>query len=109
MGGRFEIFGGAVEGSFTSLEAPSALCLDWRFKNWPDGVVSKVRSLPCLLACAADVIACGQLVQLTPCLLEGPWACCVASTLVNLCSRSSAVEASGGVCICLSAPSCSLI
>ena len=33
-----------MEGTFTALEAPSAFSLDWRFKNWPDGVVSKVRA-----------------------------------------------------------------
>ena len=42
MGGRFEIFGGAVEGTFTAIDAPKTLTLDWRFKNWPDDVVSKV-------------------------------------------------------------------
>ncbi|CAL8468942.1 g8483 [Coccomyxa elongata] len=42
VGGKFSIFGGSVDATFTALEAPSRIALDWRFKNWPDSVVSKV-------------------------------------------------------------------
>ena len=42
MGGKFSIFGGSVDATFTALEAPSRIALDWRFRNWPDGAVSKV-------------------------------------------------------------------
>ena len=46
-GGRFSIYGGSVEATFTALEEPSQINMDWRFRNWPDGSVSKV--------CGADM------------------------------------------------------
>ena len=48
MGGRFEIFGGAVKGAFTALEPPGTIGLSWRFANWPDGTTSKVSPFACL-------------------------------------------------------------
>ena len=42
MGGKFCVFGGSVDATFTALESPSRIALDWRFRNWPDGAVSKV-------------------------------------------------------------------
>lgn len=41
-GGHFEIFGGAVVGSFTHLDEPKQIKLDWQFRNWEDSSVSKV-------------------------------------------------------------------
>ena len=43
MGGRFEIFGGAVRATFTEL-APQRIALDWHFNSWQEGVKSKARS-----------------------------------------------------------------
>jgi activator of HSP90 ATPase len=45
VGGKFSIFGGSVEATFTEVQEPNRLALDWRFKNWPDGAVSKVGAL----------------------------------------------------------------
>lgn len=42
VGGRFSIYDGSVEAIFTALDAPSQIAMDWRFKNWPEGCVSKV-------------------------------------------------------------------
>lgn len=42
VGGTFEIFGGAVIGTFTQLQEPTLIGLDWRFRNWEDSAVSKV-------------------------------------------------------------------
>lgn len=42
VGGKFSIFGDSVEATFTALQEPSCIALDWRFKSWPDGAVSKV-------------------------------------------------------------------
>jgi activator of HSP90 ATPase len=42
VGGKFSIYGGAVDATFTALEAPLQIGMDWRFKSWPDGCVSKV-------------------------------------------------------------------
>lgn len=43
MGGAFRIYGDSIQATFTALEAPHRLALDWRFKSWPDGASSKVR------------------------------------------------------------------
>ena len=51
VGGRFEMFGGAVKGAFTALESPGTICLSWRFANWPDGATSKVLGVPPRTAC----------------------------------------------------------
>ena len=45
-GGAFSIYGGSVEATFTDMEAPNRLALDWRFKSWPDGATSKVGVRP---------------------------------------------------------------
>ena len=42
VGGKFSIYGGSVEATFTALEEPSQIDMDWRFRNWPDGTLSKV-------------------------------------------------------------------
>ncbi|CAK0780341.1 hypothetical protein CVIRNUC_005018 [Coccomyxa viridis] len=42
VGGTFSIYGGSVEAKFTTLEPPSKIGMDWRFKNWPDNTTSKV-------------------------------------------------------------------
>lgn len=42
VGGKFSIYEGSVDATFTALEAPSQIGMDWRFKSWPDGCVSKV-------------------------------------------------------------------
>ncbi|EIE26952.1 hypothetical protein COCSUDRAFT_21985 [Coccomyxa subellipsoidea C-169] len=42
VGGKFCVFGGSVDATFSALESPSRIALDWRFRNWPDGAVSKV-------------------------------------------------------------------
>ena len=67
-GGKFAIFGGSVEAIFTALEAPKQLALDWRFKSWPDGALSKARRAtpvphpsrlllaPCKTQCDAQVL-----------------------------------------------------
>ena len=46
VGGKFSIYGGSVEATFTALEEPSQIDMDWRFGNWPDGSVSKVWAEP---------------------------------------------------------------
>jgi uncharacterized protein YndB with AHSA1/START domain len=43
VGGAFRIYGDSIQATFTALEAPHRLALDWRFKSWPDGASSKVR------------------------------------------------------------------
>ena len=42
VGGEFEIFGGSVIGKFTELDRDRRIALDWHFRNWEEGVVSKV-------------------------------------------------------------------
>ena len=46
VGGKFSIYGGAVEATFTTLQEPTQIDMDWRFGNWPDGSVSKVWAEP---------------------------------------------------------------
>ena len=41
VGGRFEIFGGAVRAVFTELSS-QRIAFDWHFNSWKEGVVSKV-------------------------------------------------------------------
>ena len=66
VGGTFSIYGGSVEAKFTTLEPPSKIGMDWRFKNWPDNTTSKVLQLCfnaqlhdyqicCLIRLCADV------------------------------------------------------
>jgi len=43
VGGRFEIFGGAVRATFTELSA-QRIAFDWHFNSWREGVVSKARA-----------------------------------------------------------------
>ena len=45
VGGTFDIFSGAVVGTFTKLQEPDCISLDWRFRNWEDAAVSKVNLL----------------------------------------------------------------
>jgi activator of HSP90 ATPase len=37
VGGKFELFGGNVSGSFESLEAPTKIVQKWRLAQWPAG------------------------------------------------------------------------
>ena len=46
MGGAFRIYGDSIQATFTALEAPHRLALDWRFKSWPDSAMSKVKLRP---------------------------------------------------------------
>lgn len=45
-GGAYKLFAGAVDASFVELHAPdrnsARIVLDWRFKDWPDGALSRV-------------------------------------------------------------------
>uniref|UniRef100_A0A2R5LC81 Putative activator of 90 kDa heat shock protein atpase log 1 n=1 Tax=Ornithodoros turicata TaxID=34597 RepID=A0A2R5LC81_9ACAR len=41
-GGRFELFGGNVSGTFTELVPDEKICMQWRFRGWPDGHFSQV-------------------------------------------------------------------
>lgn len=43
VGGKFSIFGGSVDATFTQLEAPHRIALDWRFRSWPEAAMSQVR------------------------------------------------------------------
>lgn len=45
VGGAFSIFGGSVRATFTKLEAPHTICLDWRFTSWQEKDMSKVGPL----------------------------------------------------------------
>lgn len=42
-GGAISMFGGSIEGVFTTLKPYSCIEMDWRFSSWPDGSMSKVR------------------------------------------------------------------
>ena len=55
MGGRFEIFGGAVRAVFTEL-SPQRIALDWHFNSWKEGVVSKVQPCVCYVYCSAPTL-----------------------------------------------------
>lgn len=55
MGGRFEIFGGAVRAVFTEL-SPQRIALDWHFNSWKEGVVSKVQPCVCYVYCSAPAL-----------------------------------------------------
>lgn len=41
-GGAFRLFAGAVDASFVELSPPNRLILDWRFKDWAEGALSRV-------------------------------------------------------------------
>jgi activator of HSP90 ATPase len=41
-GGAFTWFGGSVEGTFTELEPPRRILMNWRFSSWGEGVASRV-------------------------------------------------------------------
>ncbi|KAJ6994211.1 activator of 90 kDa heat shock protein ATPase [Populus alba x Populus x berolinensis] len=43
VGGEFSIFDGSVTGRNLELEEGKLIVQQWRFGNWPDGIVSKVR------------------------------------------------------------------
>ena len=42
-GGQFEMFGGSVVGKYVSVKQNQEIILDWRFRNWQESDVSKVR------------------------------------------------------------------
>ncbi|KAF8448278.1 activator of Hsp90 ATPase [Terfezia claveryi] len=42
VGGRFELFGGNVEGEFLELEKPKKVVMKWRLGGWPAGHFSKL-------------------------------------------------------------------
>lgn len=41
-GGKFELFGGSVTGTFTGLVPDEKICMRWRFGSWPEGHFSEV-------------------------------------------------------------------
>eukprot|EP01116_Phalansterium_solitarium_P023129 TRINITY_DN7948_c0_g1_i1.p1 TRINITY_DN7948_c0_g1~~TRINITY_DN7948_c0_g1_i1.p1 ORF type:complete len:379 (-),score=151.41 TRINITY_DN7948_c0_g1_i1:390-1526(-) len=41
-GGKFSLFGGAVQGEIVEVEPASLIKQKWRFSNWPEGVYSTV-------------------------------------------------------------------
>jgi activator of HSP90 ATPase len=41
-GGRYTLYGGAVQGTVIEVDAPARLVLDWRFADWPEGCTSRV-------------------------------------------------------------------
>ncbi|KAJ6864568.1 hypothetical protein NC651_035198 [Populus alba x Populus x berolinensis] len=43
VGGEFSIFDGSVTGRNVELQEGKLIVQQWRFGNWPDGIVSKVR------------------------------------------------------------------
>ena len=55
VGGRFEIFGGAVRAVFTEL-SPQRIALDWHFNSWKEGVVSKVQPCVCCVYGSAPML-----------------------------------------------------
>lgn len=46
-GGQFEIFGGSVIGKFVELKEGKEVVLDWRFRNWQEGDISKASLIFC--------------------------------------------------------------
>merc|ERR1712130_988028 len=42
VGGKFQLFGGSIEGEWTELVPHSKICQKWRFKDWEEGVYSIV-------------------------------------------------------------------
>lgn len=42
-GGRFELFGGNVNGEYTELEEPTKIVQKWRLAQWPQGHYSTLR------------------------------------------------------------------
>ncbi len=42
-GGRFELFGGNVNGEYTELEEPKKIVQKWRLAQWPQGHYSTLR------------------------------------------------------------------
>jgi activator of HSP90 ATPase len=42
VGGEFSIFDGSVTGRNLELQEGKLIVQQWRFGNWPDGIVSKV-------------------------------------------------------------------
>eukprot|EP00996_Jenningsia_fusiforme_P001813 NODE_2673_length_1144_cov_58.876712_g2451_i0.p1 GENE.NODE_2673_length_1144_cov_58.876712_g2451_i0~~NODE_2673_length_1144_cov_58.876712_g2451_i0.p1 ORF type:complete len:348 (+),score=81.81 NODE_2673_length_1144_cov_58.876712_g2451_i0:70-1044(+) len=42
VGGSYEVLNGNIAGTFTAVDAPKSLALDWRLSDWPSGVTSKV-------------------------------------------------------------------
>ncbi|CAN7943080.1 unnamed protein product [Ixodes hexagonus] len=42
-GGRFELYGGNVTGTFTDLVPDERICMRWRFSSWPQGHFSDVK------------------------------------------------------------------
>jgi activator of HSP90 ATPase len=45
-GGEFQMFGGSVVGKFLQLKPNAEILLEWRFCNWKESDVSKVRVVP---------------------------------------------------------------
>lgn len=41
-GGAYRLFAGTVDATFVELTPPARIVLDWRFKDWPDGALSRV-------------------------------------------------------------------
>ncbi len=116
VGGRFEIFGGAVRATFTELSA-QRIALDWHFNSWREGVVSKVRARMFVRACMFDG-ECGDCLRFqgvgivhrwpAVCTSCWPWRCAAAGGLAP--ARLTCVSAStralcmpGCACRCLAA------
>ena len=99
MGGRFEIFGGAVRAVFTEL-SPQRIALDWHFNSWKEGVVSKVQPCVCYVCCSAPVLL------LKPGRLRlRPVVCCEGSRLLGATAQQTALPLLTQVVISLEEPS----
>ena len=46
-GGEFQMFGGSVVGKYLVLKPHSEIQMQWRFRNWKEADVSKVRTFLC--------------------------------------------------------------
>lgn len=43
VGGKFELFGGNVSGTYTALEKPTKIVQQWRLAQWPEGHYSTLK------------------------------------------------------------------
>ena len=42
-GGKFELFGGNVQGNYSELERPKKIVQSWRLSQWPEGHFSRLQ------------------------------------------------------------------